>query len=159
MARPDSVFIQKLSKTQVQRLEQLRDDGGNSRIRHRAHAILLSYLGTPVKELVKIFQSNRNTLYSWFDRWHAEGFDGLADKPRCGAPTKLSVEEQDRAIELLQASPQSTNTTLAKIKVETGVTISGDTLKRLAKKKGLVWKRMRKSLRTKRDQKNFATQE
>jgi transposase len=157
MARPESLFIQKLTKTQVQRLEQLRDDGSNSRIRHRAHAILLSYLGTSVKDLAKVFQSSRNTVSSWFDRWQAEGFDGLADKPRCGAPTKLNEQEQQRAIELLQESPQSTNATLAKLKEETGVEISGDTLKRLAKKKGLVWKRMRKSLRSKRDQKTFAT--
>ena len=157
MARPESRFITKLTKSQVQRLEGLRDVGDNSRIRHRAHAVLLSFNGTSVNQLVKIFQSNRNTIVSWLDRWEAEGFDGIADKPRCGAPTKLNQQEQKRAIELLQETPQSSNTTLIKLKKETGVEISGDTLKRLAKKNGLVWKRMRKSLRSKRDQKKFAT--
>lgn len=157
MSRPESRFIEKLTKTQVQRLEQLRDTGGNPRIRHRAHAVLLSFYGTSVNELVMIFQSNRNTIESWLDRWEAEGFDGIADKPRCGAPTKLNEEEQSRAIELLRESPQSTNAALVKLKEETGIEISGDTLKRLAKKNRLVWKRMRKSLRSKRDQKKFAT--
>lgn len=157
MARPESRFIRKLTKTQTQRLEQLRDDGDNSRIRHRAHAVLLSFHGTSVNDLVKIFQSNRNTIGGWLDRWEAEGFDGLVDKPRTGAPTKLDEQEQKRAIELLQQTPQNASVALAKLQKETGIEISVDTLKRLAKKNGLVWKRMRKSLRGKRDEKNFAT--
>lgn len=54
MARPDSRFIAKLTKKQVQRLERLRDVGDNSRIGHRAHAVLLSFQGTSVNDLVKI---------------------------------------------------------------------------------------------------------
>jgi len=155
MARPVSRFIQKLTQKQVQRLEQLRDDGINSRVRHRAHAVLLSSLGTTVKEIVKIFKTNRNTVYSWFDRWESEKFEGLTDKARSGAPAKLNEVQQQRAIELLQETPRSVNTALVNIKEETGVEISKDTLKRLAKKNRLVWKRMRKSLRSKRDQKKF----
>ena len=142
MARPECRFIQQLTKTQVQRLEQLRDGGDNSRIRHRAHAVLLSFHGSSLNDLVNIFQSNRNTISGWLDRWEAEGIDGLVDKPRCGAPTKLNEKEQERAIEFLRESPKSTHAALVKLQEETGVTISGDTLKRLAKKNGLVWKRM-----------------
>lgn len=155
MARPDSRFIEKLTKAQVFRLEQYRDSGQSNRIRHRAHAILLSFQETPVNELVKIFQSNRNTICGWLDRWESEGFLGLADKPRPGAPTKLDEQEQVRAMELLAQTPQSSNTALLELQKETGKQISSDTLKRLAKKNRLIWKRMRKSLRSKRDQKNF----
>jgi transposase len=157
MARPESRFIEKLTKTQVQRLEELRDTGGNSRIRHRAHAILLSFQGTPVSELAKIFQANRNTICCWLDRWEDEGLNGLADKSRPGAPPKLDSKQQERAVELLQESPQNPTAAIVQLKEETGIEISRDTLKRLAKKNGLVWKRMRKSLRSKRDQKKFAT--
>lgn len=157
MARPESRFIQKLTKVQVQRLEELRDDGENKRIRHRAHAILLSFQRTSVNELVKIFQTNRNTICGWLDRWEAEGFAGLADKHRSGAPPKLDEQEQVLALELLKQTPQSLTTALLELQKETGKEISRDTLKRLAKKSGLVWKRMRKSLRSKRDQKKFAT--
>ena len=55
MARPESRFISKLTKAQVQSLEQLRDTGASARIRHRAHAILLSFQGTSVNALVRIF--------------------------------------------------------------------------------------------------------
>ena len=53
MARPNIRFIKKLTKAQVLRREQLRDNGENNRIRHRAHAILFSFQETPVNELVK----------------------------------------------------------------------------------------------------------
>ena len=157
MARPESRFIRKLTKSQVQHLEELRDHGDNRRIRHRAHAVLLSFRGTSVNELVKIFQTSRNSICGWLDRWEVEGMDGLADKPRPGAPTKLNEVEQKRAMELLEESPQSTNAALARLQKETGKEISADTLKRLAKKNALVWKRMRKSLRSKRDEKKIAT--
>lgn len=158
MARPESRFIEKLTKAQVQRLEELRDKGGSKRIRQRAHAVLLSFDGTTVNELVRIFGINRNSICLWLDRWDLEGFQGLADRPRPGAPPKLDEQEQVLALQLLEKTPQSTNTALLEIQKETGKQISSDTLKRLAKRKGLIWKRMRKSLRSKRDQKNFATQ-
>ena len=157
MSRPDSRFIQKLTNSQVQRLEALRDHGGKKRIRQRAHAILLSFGKMTINELAKVFQCARNTAAGWLDRWETEGIDGLDDKQRPGAPTKLDEQEQVRAIELLEQTPQSVNAALLALQEETGKTISSDTLKRLAKKKDLIWKRMRKSLRSKRDQKNFAT--
>ena len=62
MARPESRFIERLTKSQVQRLEQLRDNGENKRIRQRAHAVLLSFDGTTVNELVRIFGISRNSI-------------------------------------------------------------------------------------------------
>ena len=157
MARPESRFISKLNKAQVQNLEERRDDGANSRIRHRAHAVLLSFQGTTVKALTQVFQTSRNVICRWLDRWDKEEFDGLADKPRPGATPKLTDDEQVRAMELLEQHPRSSERVLLEVRKETGKEISGATLKRLAKKNGLVWKRMRKSLRGKRDQKKFAT--
>lgn len=157
MSRPDCIFIEKLTHSQVHRLEELRDNGSKRRIRQRAHAILLSFGEMTVNELAKVFQCNRNTVSRWLIRWQTEGIDGLDDKQRPGAPTKLDDQEKVRAIELLEQTPQSANSALLALEKETGKTISIDTLKRLAKQKELVWKRMRKSLRSKRDQKNFET--
>ncbi len=83
--------------------------------------------------------------------------DGLADKPRPGAPPKRNDDEPVRTMELLEQHPRSSEKVLLEVRKETGKQISGATLKRLAKKNGLVWKRMRKSLRGKRDPKSFAT--
>ncbi len=158
MSRPASRFIEKLTKGQVRKLENLKDHGVTPRIRHRVHAILLSHQGTSIVDLAKIFQTNRTTVSQWLDRWDAEGFDGLADKPRPGSPPKLIEAEQSRLLELLEESPHNPAAVLSQMKQETGKEISRSTLKRIAKKAGLIWKRMRKSLRSKRDQKKFATQ-
>lgn len=158
MPRTAYRFVEKLTKLEIQKLQQARDTGETRRIRQRAHAILLSYEGTSVLEIARIFDANRNTVGIWLDRWDAEGLDGLSDKPRPGSPPKLDEREQEKALEMLKSSPQSSNAVLSRIKDETGKQISGATLKRIAKKAGLSWKRMRKSLRSKRDQKKFAAQ-
>jgi transposase len=158
MPRPESRFIGKLSKRQMQKLEELKDHGSTPRIRHRAHAVLLSHQGTSVVELAKIFQTNRTTISQWLNRWDAEGLEGLGDKQRPGAPPKLSESEQARVVELLKQSPHNPAGVLAEIKKEMNQEISRSTLKRIAKQAGLVWKRVRKSLGSKRDQKKFATQ-
>jgi len=158
MSRPASRFIENLTQRQIQKLQKMKDDGATSRIRHRAHAILLSHQRTSVVELAKIFQTSRLTISQWLDRWDANGFAALADKPRSGSPSKLNQAEQTQALALLKQSPHNPAAVLAEIKEKTGKQISRSTLKRMAKKAGLVWKRMRKSLATKQDQKKVATQ-
>jgi transposase len=157
MPRPSSRFIKNLTEPQIQELANLKDYGATPRIRHRAHAILLSHEGTSVVELVRIFQSNRTTICQWLDRWDSNGFEGLADGPRPGSPPKLTEPELARAVELLKQSPHNPALVLSQIQQETGKEISRSTLKRIARKAGLIWKRMRKSLESKRDQKKFAT--
>ena len=159
MSRPASRFIGKLTKSQQQQLQHLKDHGETPRVRHRAHAILLSYQGSTIIELMKVFQTSRNTITQWLDRWDSEAIAGLADKPRPGAPPKLTEQEQASVLELLGQSPQNPAAVLPEIKQQIGKEISRSTLKRIAKKSGLSWKRMRRSLASKRDPKNFATQE
>lgn len=156
MARPASRFVNRLTSRQIEKLEELKDHGDTCRIRHRAHAILLSYQRTSIVEIARIFSTSRTTVSQWLDRWDAEHFDGLADKPRPGSPPKLTETEQNRVLELLEQSPHNPAAVLSQTKQETGKDISRSTLKRIAKRAGMVWKRMRKSLRDKQDKKNFA---
>ena len=155
MVRPVSRFIGKLTKRQIEHLECTRDYDDSKRARQRSHAILLSWQRTSVNELAKIFATNRNTICSWLDRWEAQKLDGLHDRSRSGAPPKLDEKEQARALELLELNPQNSNLVLHELEKETGKQISSTTLKRIAKKNDLIWKRMRKSLRSKRDQKKI----
>jgi site-specific recombinase XerD len=62
MPRPASRFIKKLTKRQIQQLEANKDRGATPRIRHRAHAILLSHQGTSVVELVQISKPTERRL-------------------------------------------------------------------------------------------------
>ena len=120
MARPASRFIEKLTSRQIQKLTERKDHGETPRIRHRAHAILLSFQGTSVVDLAQIFQTNRTTVSQWLDRWDAERFAGLADKPRPGAPARFSESERTRVLELLKQFPQNPAAVLAGLKQETG---------------------------------------
>ena len=153
MSRPSSRFVEGLTPTQISHLKSLQKEGETSRIRQRAHAILLSSQRTTIGDLTQIFQTSRNTICKWLDRWETEKLAGIADKPRPGAPPMLNEQEQARALELLRETPQSIDRVLLEIQKETGILISSDTLKRIAKKAGWSWKRMRKSLRSKQDQK------
>ena len=83
------------------------------------------------------------------------GIAGLSDLPRSGGPRKLSEEEQKQAKELLQTYPNSPKRALAQLTEDTGKMISHSTLKRIAKRAGLSWKRVRKSLKSKRDEQTF----
>jgi transposase len=157
MARPASRFIETLIARQIQKLTERKDHGETPRNRHRAHAILLSFQGTSVVDLAQIFQTNRTTVSQWLDRWDAERFAGLADKPRPGAPARFSESERTRVLELLKQFPQNPAAVLAGLKQETGTEMSRSTLKQIARKAGLMWKRMRKSVAGKRDQKKIGT--
>ena len=55
----------------------------------------------------------------------------------------------------VEKSPRSLKTVLSEIEAEFGVALSIDTLKLICKQAGLVWKRVRKSLRKKRNQEKF----
>jgi transposase len=90
-----------------------------------------------------------------FDRWEKDGIKGLVDGSRSGRPPKLSDAEADEAVELLKKDPRSIKKALAGIKEKTGQEISEWTLKRIAQSADLRWKRMRKSLKGKRDQAEF----
>ncbi len=69
------------------------------------------------------------------------------------------MAEKKKAVELLRENPRSVKTVIAELAVITGKTVSADTLKRLAVSVDLIWKRVRKSVKAKRDEEEFAKAE
>ena len=63
--------------------------------------------------------------------------------------------EKEKVLELIRQFPHSPKTVLQEIAKKFGKSMNPRTLRRLAKKAGLRWKRMRKSLKSKRDEKAF----
>lgn len=122
----------------------------------RAHAVLLSDTGFKLSEIAAIFNVCRQTASTWLHSWDEQGLCGLFDKPRSGRPCKLSAENERKTLELIAESPRSLKTVLAQLSEFTGVRLSSSSLKRLCKKSGLCWKRVRKSLKSKQDPKLFA---
>jgi len=155
MPRTATRFVAALNDEEREILRYLKDFGETARIRQRSHAILLSDAQKTVNDIADIFEVDRDTVCSWIKRWEAYGPGGLADQPRSGAPPTLNESEQEQALEFLQEHPHSPKLVLRRIEKELGKTISADTLRRLARRAGLTWKRMRKSLKSKRDEEDF----
>jgi len=98
----------------------------------------------------------RQTASIWLTNWKEQGLDGLIDKPRPGRPSELSVVQETEVIEMVEKTPRSLKQVLAEIEKRWNIRLSKSTLKRLCKKTGLSWKRVRKSLRSKRDDEAFS---
>lgn len=149
--RLPSRFVE-LTPPEQQQLEHHWRHGKSSRVRQRAQALLLSHRSYSVKEIAGVLEVHRDTVVSWFQAWEEHGEAGLSDGERCGAPPKLTPEEQARAVELLKEHPHQPKQVLAQLKKETGKTIGSRTLSRIARRADLRWKRMRRSTNNKPDE-------
>jgi transposase len=149
-------FVSPLDPDQVASLEALAEDDPVHRVRMRAHSILLSSRGICIEEIARIYSVHRDTVSSWLDRFAQSGVEGLRDKPRSGSPPKLDAHGKEVALALLKKHPNAPKVVLAQVTEQTGKSISRSTLKRLAKGAGLRWKRVRKSLKSQRDEEAFS---
>src|SRR5215475_12310774 len=126
------------------------------RARIRAHGILLSSQGMKIKEIAKIYQVDRDTVAPWIKQWEQHGVASLYDKPRSGRPRKLTLAEQDLARQYIKEEPRCLKQVVERLRQKTAKRLSISSLKRLAKKARLRWKRVRKSLKSLRDPEEFA---
>lgn len=148
-------FVSDLTINEINELFELKENGNSDRIRTRAHAIILNARGYSITEIAEIFQLKRDTVSSWIDRWNVKGIQGLFDKPRKGSPPKITEDDLEKIKEFIEQTPNSPKTILAKIKKQLKKTISVKTLRRIIKKLGKRWKRIRGSLKEKRQQDEF----
>jgi transposase len=154
MNRPHK-YVSPLSKEQLSNLKELMKTSDSARVRTRAHRILLSSEGYSIDEIADIYQADRDSVASLLDRWERNGTEGLYDKPRSGKPPKLNGSEIEIVKKLIEGHPHSPKVILAKTFEITGKNISISTLKRIVKKINFRWKRMRKSVKGRRDEKEF----
>ncbi len=149
-------YVQPLTEHQRQTLEDIRKRDPSSRARMRAHSILLSSRRITIKEIVKIYQVDRDTVASWIKKWEQHGVESLYDKPRCGRPSKLTLEEKELAYQYIKEEPRCLKQVVERLSQKIAKRLSISSLKRLAKKARLRWKRVRKSFKSLRDPEEFA---
>lgn len=145
------LFVKPLSSEENNTLEEMRKNHRNLAPRTRAHAILLNAGGFILPTIAEILGVCRQTVSTWPHAWEDKGIRGLIDLPRSGRPRVSSNELEIKAIEYVEQSPRSLKKVLAELSEKFGVRIDPSTLKRIRKRAGLSWKRMRKSLKSKRD--------
>lgn len=148
-------YVKTLSEKDKKDLDLLFKQHASHNVRRRAHTVLLSAQKFCINDIARIYQIHRETVRETLVRWKENGLDGLYDLPRDGRPPTLSEDEEDKALEVLEKDPRSTKKALALIETEMDKILSEWTLKRIAKKHGLRWKRMRKTSKRKRDEAAF----
>jgi transposase len=131
------------------RLEEIISRGENWRQRERAQTLVLLADGLSLLEAAQ--QVGIHARTAGFTRldWLARGFESLVDKPRSGAPRKISPEQLGKMIETARSEPLTGKALLAKHVEEGGTLVHLNTLTGALKAAGFVWKRTRHSLKKK----------
>lgn len=148
-------YIKELSEKEKEDLKKLMKESETGRVRERAHSLLLSNRGYSIDEIADIYEVDRDTVSNWINQWEESGWEGLEDKPRSGRPPTLNEKERALVKKLIEEEPRSVKRVVAKVAEQQGKEISKGTVKRILKGVGKVWKRVRGSLRAKRDEKEF----
>jgi transposase len=148
-------YVRLLTESQRHTLAEIMKHDATPRARVRAHGILLSAQGMKIKEIAKIYQVDRDTVATWIKKWEQHGVASLYDKPRSGRPPKLTLAEQDLARQYIKEEPRCLKQVVERLRQKTAKRLSISSLKRLAKKARLRWKRVRKSLKSLRDPEEF----
>ena len=90
-------FIRDLSWETKKRLERIYQYSEHHQTRQRAKCLLLSFQGTPIKELMKIFEVARKTIYNWFSEWEENKLVGLYNRAGQGRKPKLTIITRKRS--------------------------------------------------------------
>jgi transposase len=149
-------YVRPLTENQRHTLAEIMTHDAIPRARVRAHSILLSSQGLKIQEIAKVYQVDRDTVSTWIKKWEKAGMKSLYDKPRSGRPSKLTPEEKDLARQYIKEEPRCLKQVVERLHQKTAKRLSLSSLKRLAKKARLRWKRVRRSLKHLRDPKAFA---
>ena len=148
-------FISPLDAAEIISLQWMSREHPLPWSRTRANAVLLSDQQMPLQSVASVCGVSRQTTSIWLTNWEQDGICGLVDKPGRGRRKILSSDKETEVVDLIKASPRSLNKVLAEIQKRWGIKLSKSTLKRLSKKARLSWKRVRKSLRRKRNDEKF----
>jgi transposase len=149
-------YVHPLIDTQRDLLEHTMTHDPSPRARARAHSLLLSAEGMTIKDITQLYKVDRDTVSTWIKKWEHDGPASLHDKPRSGRPPKLTPAEQTLALEYIKDEPRSLKQVVERLTQKTAKRLSMSSLKRLAKRARLRWKRVRKSLKSLRDPVAFA---
>ena len=138
-------YVRPLTEQEREVLESTMKHDASHRSRVRAHSLLLSSQGIMIKEIAKIYHVDRDTVATGIKKWETHGDKSLHDRPRSGRPTILNATEKELTKHYITDEPRSLKSVGERLAQQTGKRLSISSVKRLAKKARLRWKRVRKS--------------
>lgn len=146
-------FVAPLDPETKTQLHDLMKTHPVSQVRHRAHAILLNDQGYPINQLAEIFFVDRETITNWLNRFDEGGLRGLENKPRPGRPRVIDRADETKVLDEVRRQPRQLKTVIARLRSRFSVSLS--TIKRLLKRHRYRWRRVRRSLKSQRDEVAF----
>lgn len=109
-------FIKELKEEEKEKLKKMMKEDGSSRVRMRAHSIILSNRGYSIDEIANIYEVDRDTVSIWLNNWEEIGYEALKDLPKSGRPPILNAKEEEKVIELVKQEPRSIKRIISTIK-------------------------------------------
>ncbi len=121
----------------------------------RLYSVKLNAKGYSLSHISDLLDVHYNSVYQWIRRYEKEGISGLKDRPISGRPPLLSEADRQQVEVFIRETPQQPKVVLARVESELGKSISRDTLRRTLKALDHTYRRVKKSLRSKRDEVDF----
>jgi len=148
-------YISPLSETELSMLESMFKNHPSGKLQRRAHILILSNKGYHVDQLAGIFQITRQTVSALIDDWGKYGLFGLYDAGRSGRPHSLNSGDEQFIRDFIGQEPRSVKKIQAFLEDKREKKVSEATVRRILKKGKFRWKRIRKSLKSKRSEEKF----
>lgn len=142
-----------LEQISIIMLREMMKNHSNFVMRRRAQILLFSHKKFKINQISKLLEIERKTVTRCFDRWEKDGLVGLYTKEGQGNKPIFTQKEAEEIKEIVKKSPRKID--IAAIEEKTGKTASKDTIKRTLKSLKMVWKRVRQSLKPKRNEEDF----
>ena len=121
--------------------------GTDWRERDRAETILLLAAGESVQAVAEKQGLCREAVRIRRRKWLKSGLASLPDRPRSGAPSKLTDMQRQQLGQWVESEALSSRELLTRLEREYQVVIGRTTLRVELKRLGYVWKRTRYSLK------------
>ncbi|MFN6499043.1 MAG: IS630 family transposase [Nostoc sp. DedQUE01] len=141
-----------LTSNQDKTLLNLRTGDAPQKVKDRAEIIRLNAHGWYVEKIAAHFNWTPQTVREVLHKWEKLGLQGLWDKPGRGGKTKYAEQDIVFLEECLKKEPRTYNSLqlTQKLLSDRQIKLSPDRLRRVLKK-GIIWKRARKSHKGKQD--------
>ncbi|MHC5717812.1 MAG: IS630 family transposase [Nostoc sp.] len=141
-----------LTREQDRTLLKLRTADVPQKVKDRAEIIRLNAHGWYVEKIAAHFNLTLQTVREVLHKWKSKGLEGLWELPGRGGKSKWGEEDIVFLEECLKKEPRTYNSLqlTQKLERDRNVKLSPDRLRRVLKK-GVNWKRARKSHKGKQD--------
>ena len=141
------VTVIELTESERESLRAILKKGTDWRERHRAETIVLLAGGHSVQAVAEQQGLCGEAVRMRRRNWLKSGLASLPDRPRSGAPSKLTDEHRRHVGLWVESEALSSREVLTRLERDYGVVIGRTTLRTELRRLGYVWKRTRYSLK------------